>query len=327
MRIPVDRIIEEIRKKKAKRVLIQVPEGLKMSLSKIYPIIVRKTGSDVIIHGETCFGPCDLALGDLNKLGCDLLIHLAHTPIKKPGKRVVFIDVFDDVPMSKSLLEKIIKVCKGKKVGLAASIQYLQLLKYVKKIFTEKKIDVRLGNPKNKYFSKGQISGCDVSSVKDIEKEVDLFIVIGGGLFHGLGVSLKTHKRTFLADPYKGDLIDLDSITRRKLALIADRIEKARNCRKFGVIIGLKEGQTSMKLVDYVRSRLKGDVLILAMSDLKPEKLAYYPWIDAFIQTLCPRISVDDLESYERPVLSVEQFEVMIGERRFEDVYPSVRRL
>ena len=51
----------------------------------------------------------------------------------------------------------------------------------------------------------------------------------------------------------------------------------------------------------------------------------YYKWIDCFIQTLCPRVSVEDLENYNVPMLNYEQFQILVGEKEFHDIYPDIK--
>ena len=54
------RIIDEIDQRKAKRVLIQLPEGLKAECCRL-AAIVEKAGAIAIISADLCYGACDLA--------------------------------------------------------------------------------------------------------------------------------------------------------------------------------------------------------------------------------------------------------------------------
>ena len=187
-----------------------------------------------------------------------------------------------------------------------------------------------VGKASNPHMKAGQILGCDVTSAVSVENLVDSFVIVGAGLFHSLGVGLKVTKKCWLLDVEKREVVDVDPYVKRTLSLIAERIDRARRARRFGVIIGLKDGQTRVHLAEEIAERLKRagkEVIKVAVREVTEERLSYYPEVEAFIQTACPRISIDDITSFKRPVLSYEQYEVMIGEKRFEDVYPSCRRL
>jgi 2-(3-amino-3-carboxypropyl)histidine synthase len=69
------RILNEIRNNSAKLVGLQFPEGLKKNALAIASEIEEKTGSNVIILIDPCYGACDLK----EIPGMDLLIHFGHT--------------------------------------------------------------------------------------------------------------------------------------------------------------------------------------------------------------------------------------------------------
>lgn len=76
--LEIEKIIKEIKKVKAKRVLIQLPEGLKPNAPKIADEIEAKTNAKVLIWMGSCYGACDLPQG-LEKLEIDLVIHFGHS--------------------------------------------------------------------------------------------------------------------------------------------------------------------------------------------------------------------------------------------------------
>ena len=280
----------------------------------------------ILLHGDPCYGGCDLALGDGERLGVDLIIHLAHTPLKPGGgDKVVFMDAYDEVTPSKTLLEKALELSRGRVMGLVSSIQYTHLLPLLKDYIEDGGGRCLIGQPSHKYMRRGQILGCDVSAAKNIMDKVDGFLVLGGGSFHGLGVALWTGKETWVIDPYRDSPINLSSLAKKTLALIAARIEKAKEAQVWGVIMGLREGQMRWRETSYIINRLERmgrRVVKIALRELSPERLRYYPSIEAFVQTLCPRLSIDDIGGFNTPVLSPDQFKIMVGEMGFEEVYP-----
>jgi 2-(3-amino-3-carboxypropyl)histidine synthase len=78
----LDRIVKEIKDNKAKRVALQLPDGLKPKAKEIVEHIEKNTSADVMIWLGTCFGACDVPT-ELEKLGVDLLIQIGHAEYKK----------------------------------------------------------------------------------------------------------------------------------------------------------------------------------------------------------------------------------------------------
>ena len=77
-----ERIKQEIAKLGAKRVLVQLPEGLKPEGPRLAKII-EKTGALPIISADPCYGACDLAIAEAEHLGIDLIVHFGHAKLLK----------------------------------------------------------------------------------------------------------------------------------------------------------------------------------------------------------------------------------------------------
>jgi len=79
----IDTVIEEIKKKNPKRILLQFPDGLKPYSNIVYDRIKREfPDKEVFIWlGET-FGGCDIPIW-LDKYGFDLIIHFGHAKFVK----------------------------------------------------------------------------------------------------------------------------------------------------------------------------------------------------------------------------------------------------
>ncbi len=71
--LEIDRVVSEIRKSKAKAVLLQFPEGLKPYALSVADEISEKTGVNVRIWLGSCFGACDLPRSD-----ADLVVQFGH---------------------------------------------------------------------------------------------------------------------------------------------------------------------------------------------------------------------------------------------------------
>ena len=76
------RIIGQIRKKKCKRVLLQLPDGLKPRAGDLAKRIERETGALVLIWFGSNFGACDISSGT-DSIGIDLIVTFGHNAFVK----------------------------------------------------------------------------------------------------------------------------------------------------------------------------------------------------------------------------------------------------
>ncbi len=75
--LELDHAATIITREKAKRVCIQLPDGLKPEAKRIVDELHEKTGAEIIIWAGSCYGACDLPL-EVERLGVDLLIQWGH---------------------------------------------------------------------------------------------------------------------------------------------------------------------------------------------------------------------------------------------------------
>ena len=74
-----DRIIEEVKKKNAKRVGLQFPEGLKTYAVGVAELIEKETGTHAVIFIDPVYCACDTKDKDAQLLGLDMVVHYGHT--------------------------------------------------------------------------------------------------------------------------------------------------------------------------------------------------------------------------------------------------------
>ena len=84
--LETNKLIEEIKKQKAKTICLHLPDGLKPKAEEIQKTIEKETNVQVIIWGGSCYGSCDLPL-EVKNLGVDLLVHYGHAAWQDAGKR------------------------------------------------------------------------------------------------------------------------------------------------------------------------------------------------------------------------------------------------
>jgi 2-(3-amino-3-carboxypropyl)histidine synthase len=76
--LEIEKIFKCIKNQKAKRILLQFPEGMKPYAQSICNKIEEKTKSDCFIWLGTCYGACDIP--DTKNLNIDLIVQFGHSP-------------------------------------------------------------------------------------------------------------------------------------------------------------------------------------------------------------------------------------------------------
>jgi len=318
------RLIHEIKRRSAHRVLLQLPEGLKPLAAGLAERLQNATGSEVLVSGDPCYGACDLALQQKKQVKADLLIHVGHAeiPSESPGDQVVYVEARSDEKVVGPLAEALKLLKNEKNIGLAASVQHMHLLKSAKETLERAGKTVWIGRPSGRLLHEGQVLGCDYSTALSVASNVDAFLVIAGGDFHALGVSLATGKRTIVVDPYQQTVRDaaglVDKILRQRYATIL----KFKETRKVGIIIGLKSGQANLTLARRLKTLLEetGKTCALVIStELVPQSIESFTDLEGFVEVACPRISIDDRSCYHKPMVNPEEALIAIGKKSWED--------
>ncbi|RMF06502.1 hypothetical protein D6764_02160 [Candidatus Woesearchaeota archaeon] len=77
--LELDRAVSSVKEARARRVCIQLADGLKPLSGSIADEIESRTGAEVFIWMGSCFGACDTPVG-LEKQGVDMIIQWGHAP-------------------------------------------------------------------------------------------------------------------------------------------------------------------------------------------------------------------------------------------------------
>jgi len=315
VRIDEARVFEIIETKRPKVVLVNAPGGLLRQTKELMEKVKERYGVTSILSGDSCFGICDTADGDVEALQADLAIHIGHNAaVTEVGDYTYLVDAVDDVKFDDVVETAAQTLAQYRRVGLATFSQHLHQLEPVKERLEAKGFQVVIGKG-NSLMLTGQIFGCDFSTSYPVRDQVDAFLLLGESEFHAVGLALASGKPTFMLDPYMNEVTDMREAAdeRRKRAVLG--VYKALDARVFGVITGLKEGQKMLGRSRWISKRLEMNgrkVVQLAMRDVTAERLAPHREIEAFIQTACPRISIDGF-TFDRPVLSIPQADALVA--------------
>jgi len=315
VRIDEKKVFDIIEAKKPKVILVNAPGGLLRQTKELMETAKEKYGVISILSGDSCFGICDTVDDDVEKVQADLALHIGHNAaVTEVGDYTYLVDAIDDVEFGEVVDTATEVLAPYRRIGLATFSQHIHQLKPVKEKLESKGFQVIVGRGNN-LMLEGQVFGCDFSTSYPIRERVDAFAFLGESEFHAVGLALATGKPTFMLDPYMNEVTDMGQAVeeRKKRAVLA--VYKALDARVIGVITGLKEGQKMVGRSRWITKRLEMSgrkVIQLAMRDVTAERLAPHREIEAFIQTACPRISVDGF-TFDRPVLSIPQADALVA--------------
>jgi len=311
-------IFRIVKEKGYKRIGLQFPEGLKWKATEIMQDL-EAHGVTVFLSLDPCYGACDLADKEMEELGVEALFHVGHSKILDNTAIPVFyieykidFDIFPCIEENLDILPD--------RIGLITNIQHIHMISSVKKFLEEKGKKVFVGLPKGRAKYAGQVLGCDFSAARCIMKKVDGFLYFGSGDFHPLGVALAT-KKTTLALDMGGDIKDIGKKARKILKQRYSIIAKAVEAESFGILIGEKRGQRRLELAMKLKEKIEKKekkVFLFSIREIIPENLNYIK-VDAFINTACPRVTIDEALRFRKPILTPKEVEILIGDKKWEE--------
>ena len=317
-----DKLIKEIKRRKPRRVLIQLAEGIKKHAPEISDWIEEALpGTECIFSGETCWGACSIGVQEAQALGADLIIHFGHAEFIKSNFPILYIEVKDHLNLEPLLKKSIKDIKEFKTIGLSYSIQHRHDLKNIIKFYEEKGKKVVLSKKIGNVAYEGHIVGCQYEGLKAIQDQVDAFVIIGNQ-FHSMGAALALEKPVVLLDVYNDSVRTMKGIREKILKQRAISISKLKDARNVGIIIEIKPGQkfgSPKFLLEALRKQEKNAVVI-TMNELSPDKLMNFYNIDAFIELACPRIAIDDYAKYNKPILTFREALVALGIKTWDEM-------
>jgi 2-(3-amino-3-carboxypropyl)histidine synthase len=317
-----ERLKKEISKGTAKIVLVQLPEGLKAEGTRLAALI-EDAGALAIVSADPCYGACDLALSDAENLGADLIVHYGHSPQTKQERvPTIYMEARAKISVKEAVEKAIPLLEPWSNIGLVATVQHVHKLDEAKILLLKAGKTVVIGDAGLVKYP-GQVIGCNFSNAQSISEEVEAFLFIGGGRFHAIGVALATAKPTIIADPYEKRAYPIHDEVPRILKQRWASISEAKGSENFGVLIGLKSGQKRLKEAVKIKEKLQKSgrkATLLALREITSNALMQFPNIDAFVNSACPRISLDDTPDFLKPILSLSEALVMLGEMDWEEL-------
>jgi 2-(3-amino-3-carboxypropyl)histidine synthase len=235
----------------------------------------------------------------------------------------LFVNAKSDLDISK-VVEKALPLIKGKKIGLVSTAQHVHKLDEVKKMLEEKNFEIFIGKGDSRIKQTGQLLGCDFSAANSIAKDVDLFLFIGSGNFHPLGLMLSTKKKVVSCDPYINEVKEkeLEDLKEMVLRQRYGAIARSKIARVFGILVCTKSGQQRIELVHKIKEKLNSQgkkSYIFTLDNFSPLLLESFLGIDCFVSTACPRIAIDDYMQYKVPIITPIELDILLGYKKWDD--------
>jgi len=324
--IDLENAVKTITKNSYKRIVLQIPEGLKNYAFTFVKYLEKETRATIIISADPCFGACDLVNYEFKDLDVDFVIQIGHTPISEIDNFCIptmFINAESTLDVT-DVIKKAIPYLTGNKIGLVSTSQHVHIFPRVQEILVENGFEPIIGEGDSRIKLKGQILGCNFSAARSIADKVDMFLFIGSGNFHPLGLLLSTKKPVIIADPYTNQIRDKelselkDTILRQRYGAIA----RSKDAKTFGILIGTKRGQQRVELAYKIKEilELKQKIsYIITLDNFSSSYLEGFKGIDCFVSTGCPRIAIDDYMQYKIPIITPVELDILLGQKKWED--------
>lgn len=316
----IHKTIWRARELKAKRVALQMPEGLLMFSLVISDIIERFTDADTVVMGDVTYGACCVDDYTAKALGADLLVHYGHScliPVDRTDT-IKVLYVFVDIKIDPLHFIESVKInfpltnCLGQ-IALVSTIQFVTTLQAAATELRKAGYDIVI--PQAKPLSPGEILGCTAPQLPDT---VQSLIYVGDGRFHLEAAMIANPKiKAYRYDPYekKFTLEEYDHKAMQSIRL--EQVRRAKNGKKFGIILGTLGRQGSSRVLNFLEKRLKikgFETVTILLSEIFPQKLELFDDIDAFVQIACPRLSIDWGSAFKKPLLSPYELSVVLGD-------------
>lgn len=277
-------------------------------------------GASTIIMGDVTYGACCIDDYTARALGCDLLVHYAHScliPVNVTQIKTlyVFVDIQIDVEHLLATIERNFKT--GGTMAMVSTIQFNATLHGTASQLRNAGFNVII--PQITPLSKGEILGCTSPHLAK-EQNVDFLLYLGDGRFHL--ESAMIHNPSIPAYRYDPYSRRLTHETYDHDQLLSDRgraLQQARQARKWGLILGSLGRQGNPHSISLIENHLRAKGITwvnLLLSEIFPGKLAMMSDdVDCWVQVACPRLSIDWGYAFPRPLLTPYEALVVLGER------------
>lgn len=318
----IPKTIWRIRQANAKRVSLQLPEGLQMFACSLVDIFQRFAEVEVVVQGDVVYGACCVDDLHADELGADLLIHYGHSclvPINETCMSTLY--VFVEIAINVANLIETIRLTiedLASSIALVGTVQFTHCLAQVKTEL-EQAGYTAVTVPQARPRVRGELLGCTSPPIP-----ADVILSVADGRFHLEAAMIQNPMAKFYRyDPYQNklfnDTFDMDALVSSRTS----SVEAIKAASHVGIILGTLGRQGSLSLLSRLESLIQEhskSFSTFLMSEVTNEVLEQYPRVDVWIQTSCPRLSMDWGNTYSKPLLS--PYEAFAGLQSVPLEYP-----
>ncbi|KAK9455877.1 putative diphthamide synthesis protein-domain-containing protein [Dipodascopsis uninucleata] len=316
----IHKCVWNIKRYKFNKVALQMPEGLLIFSCIISDILERFCEVEVVIMGDVTYGACCIDDYTAKALGCDLLIHYAHScliPVDVTEIKVLYVFVSIAIEIDHLIATLKENFDPGHRLYLVGTIQFNGALHSTKRMIeSDTNSNLYIQIPQISPLSRGEILGCTAPRIDP--KESDALIYIGDGRFHLESVMIQNPGiPAYRYDPYSRKFTKEEYEHDEMLSIRREAIDAARGAQHVGIILGTLGRQGNYATFEKIREYLLTrdiDYTLIMLSEIFPQKLAEFANIDAFVQVACPRLSIDWGYAFSKPLLTPYEASIAFGD-------------
>ncbi|XP_063002705.1 2-(3-amino-3-carboxypropyl)histidine synthase subunit 1 [Elgaria multicarinata webbii] len=320
----VYKTVWRIRQAQAKRVALQMPEGLLMFACALADIIERFTDAETIVMGDVTYGACCVDDFTARALGADFLVHYGHSCLipldSTQGLKMLY--VFVDIKIDTAHFVETLRFNfrPGAKLALVSTVQFVSALQAASQ---ELQPYYSVCTPQCKPLSPGEVLGC---TSPRLAPDTDAVVYLGDGRFHLESIMIANPGiPAYRYDPYSKVFSREHYAHKRMQAARKAAIRTASCAGKWGLILGTLGRQGSPAILQHLESCLQAlgrPYIRLLLSEIFPGKLQLFPEVEAWVQVACPRLSIDWGEAFSKPLLTPYEAAVSLQQVAWQETYP-----
>lgn len=299
------------------RVLLHAPDGLKT----LYPClaqVLEKSGFEVYFSSNPGYGACDIPIEEAESIQAQFVVHVGHSKYYVDSdldSRVVYVPAYYRGDLNPELVDKLcteLNLLNSKFVSVSSTL----IEKYIRDSLASRLQEAGF----NVRVVEEPVLGCAYGNLKVLDEVVDAHIIVSGGIFHPLGLALAVQKPVIAVDPYLKKIWNARSEADKVIKARLYAVFRAKIARRgvIGLIAGSRLGQVRSKLYEYLEKLAlsKGyRVFKITSNYLTLERLVAIDAgldLDFYVVTSCPRLPIDDLSDFHKPVLTPGEFLMLV---------------
>jgi 2-(3-amino-3-carboxypropyl)histidine synthase len=190
-----------------------------------------------------------------------------------------------------------------KRVILFTTIQYHNQLNEWKKTLEAAGKQVHTFKPKHS-VAEGHLLGC---GIEQWDVDADCFLFVGDGLFHPKALVIKNDLPVWCFDPKRAEYFQMkDEDIRRAKQRQKAALARFYSAKKVGVLVTTKHGQQRIALSLKLKEKFPDKEFFYFLFDsIDFSSLEDFAFIECFVNTMCPRLGLDDTNRSEKLILDV----------------------